>query len=244
MFSCIRASALMFALPVSSALGSVQDKLNEARVALPASAENGFAGEIGYAFDTALNMSTVRFKTSLAPRGIFARMFRSSPAVHTLTAAYEFAGRGRANAPDSIRISFVSDEFSDAPPGNALPQIPQPVLTITLGDSMARFRLGISQKTEVWWPHDSVLRAARSDRDVGAGINFNARPPQMHVTRNATVRLSACAFFGLIAGKNPHGTAAGLPFELNEDVIAGLREFAAGMSSYTAAPNGATCRNR
>jgi hypothetical protein len=222
----------------------VQDKLNESRVSLPAAAENGFAGEIGYAFDTALNISTVRFKTSLAPRGIFARMFRSSPAVHTLTAAYEFAGRGRANAPDSIRMSFVSDEFSDAPPGNAPPRISEPVLTITLGDSMARFSLGISQKTEVWWPHDSVLRAARSDRDVGAGINFNARPPQMHVTRNATMRISVCAFFGLIAAKDLHGTAAGLPFELNEDVIAGLREFAAGMSSDTAAPNGASCHNK
>jgi hypothetical protein len=66
----------------------------------------------------------------------------------------------------------------------------------------------------------------------------------MHVTRNVTVRLSACAFFGLIAGNNLHGTAAGLPFELNEDVIAGLREFAAGMSSYAGAPNGATCGNR
>ncbi|HEV7594045.1 MAG TPA: hypothetical protein VGO33_03525 [Gemmatimonadaceae bacterium] len=234
----------MLALPVSGALGSVQDKLNESRIALPPSAEKGFSGEIAYEFDTALNMSTVRFKTSLAPRGIFARMFQSSPAVHTLTAAYEFMGRGRAGAPDSIRISLTSDEFSDAPPGNGLPRIPQPVLTVTLDDSVARFPLGISQKTEVWWPRDSVSRAAHSDRDVGAGINFNARQPQMHVTRDATVRLSACAFFGLVASKNLHGTVAGLPFELNEDVIAGLREFAAGMSSYGAAPNGATCRNR
>jgi hypothetical protein len=244
MFSCIRASALLLALPVSSALASVQDKLNESRVSLPASADRVFSGEIGYAFDTALNMSTVRFTTSLAPRGIFARMFRTSPAIHTLTAAYEFVGRGRADAPDSIRLSFISDEFSDAPPGNALPRIPDPALTITLGDSMARFPLGISQKTEVWWPHDSVLRAARLDRDVGAGINFNVRPAQMHVTRNSTMRVSACAFFGLIAEKDIHGTAAGLPFELNEDVIAGLREFAAGMSSGAAARSGASCHSR
>jgi hypothetical protein len=244
MFSCIRASALMLALPVSTALGSVQDKLNESRVSLPAAAEKGFSGEMEYAFDTALNMSTVRFNSSLAPRGFFARMFRSSPAVHTLTAKYEFVGRRRADAPDSIRISFISDEFSDASTGNALPPIPAPILTITLGDSMVRFPLGISQKTEVWWPHDSVLRAARSDRDVGPGINLYARPPQMHVTRNATLRVSACTFFGLIAGKDVHGTVAGLPFELNEDVIAGLREFAAGMSSDSAPRNGASCRTR
>jgi hypothetical protein len=244
MFSCIRASVLLFALPVNSALGSVQEKLNESRVSLPAAADKGFSGEIGYAFDTALNVSTVRFNSSLAPRGVFARMFRSSPVVHTLTAVYEFVGRRRADAPDSIRISFISDEFSDASLGNALPPVPAPVLTITLGDSVVRFPLGISQKTEVWWPHDSVLRAARLDRDVGPGINLNARPPQMHVTRNATLRVSACAFFGLIAGKDLHGTVADLPFELNEDVIAGLREFAAGMASDSAARNGQSCRNR
>jgi hypothetical protein len=244
MFSCIRASALMLALPASNALGSVQDKLNESRVSLPASAGTGFSGEIGYAFDTALNMTTVRFKTSLAPRGIFARVFRGSPAVHTLAAAYEVVGRGRADAPDSIRISLISDEFSEASSGNGLPQIPEPVLAITLGDSIARFPLSISQKTEVRWPHDSVLRAARSDWGVGTGINLNARPPQMHVTRNAMLRVSVCAFFGLIAGKELRGTAAGLPFELNEDVITGLREFAAGMSSDTAASNGASCRSR
>jgi hypothetical protein len=244
MFSCIRASALMLALPVSNALGSVQDKLTESRVSLPVSAGTGFSGEIGYAFDTAFNMTTVRFKTSLAPRGIFARVFRGSPAVHTLTAAYEFVGRGRADAPDSIRISLISDEFLEASSGNGLPQIPEPVLAITLGDSMARFPLRISQKTEVSWPHDSVLRATRSDWGVGAGINVNARRPQMHVTRNATVLVSACAFVGLIAGKELRGTAAGLPFELNEDVIAGLREFAAGMSSDTAASNGVSCRSR
>lgn len=244
MFSCTRASALMLALPVSSALGSVQDKLSESRISLPASAERGFSGEIGYAFDTALNMATARFKTSLAPRGILSRIFRASPTVHTLTAAYEFAGRGPRNAPDSIRISLTSDEFSESFSGNGLPQIPEPVLTITLGDSVARFPLGISQKTEVWRSHDTLQRAARPYQAVNAGMNVTAPARQMHVERNATVRLSTCAFLDLIAGKDVHGTAAGLNFDLNEDVIAGLREFAAGMAPYTAALPSVSCRAR
>jgi hypothetical protein len=244
MFSCIRASALMLALPVSSAVGSVQDKLSESRVPVPTSAERGFAGEIGYAFDTALNITTARFKTSLAPRGIFSRIFRGSPTVHTLTADYEFAGRGAGNTPDSIRISLISDEFSESPSGNGLPQMPEPVLTITLGDSVARFPLGISQKTEVWWPHDTVLRAARSYQGVNAGVNVTTLAPQMHITRNATARVSTCAFLSLLARKDVHGTAAGLDFDLNEDVIAGLREFAAGMAADTAALPGVSCRAR
>jgi hypothetical protein len=234
----------MLALPVSGALGSVQDKLNESRIPVPASAERGFAGEIRYAFDTALNMTTARFKTSLAPRGIFSRIFRASPTVHTLTAAYEFAGRGAGNTPDSIRISLISDEFLESSSGNGLPQLPAPVLAITLGDSVARFPLGISQKTEVWWPNDTVRRAARSYQAVNAGMNVTAPAPQMHVTRNVTVRLSTCAFLSLIARKDVHGTAARLDFDLNEDVIAGLREFAAGMAADTARLPSVSCRAR
>src|SRR6202165_4681317 len=101
----IRVSALMLALPLSSVLGSVQDKVNESRIPLPASGERGFSGEIGYAFDTALNVTTARFKTSLASRSILSRIFRGSPTVHTLTAAYEILGRRAVSAPDSIRIS-------------------------------------------------------------------------------------------------------------------------------------------
>ena len=65
MFRCICASALMLALPVGVAHASVQDRISESRVSPPASPERGFSGEMGYAFDTALNMTTVRFKTSL-----------------------------------------------------------------------------------------------------------------------------------------------------------------------------------
>ena len=231
MFWCIRAPAFMLALPLSVALGSVQDKISESRVSLPAAVERGFAGEIGYAFDTALNMTRVRFKASLTRRDILSRIFRRTPTVHTVTAIYTVAGRGVGNAPDSVRISLMSDEVSQSFPENGPPPFPKPVLTITLADSVAWLPLGISQKIEVWSPRDSGQRAVRPSRGEIIAMNRNAPDPQMHVQRTATVRLSTCAFLALLAEKNIRGTVAGLEFEINEDVMAGLREFAAGMAS-------------
>ena len=227
MFWSIRAPALMLALPVSVALGSVQDKISESRVSLPVSVEPGFAGEIGYAFDTALNITRGSFKASLVPRGILSRIFRGTPTVHTLTAAYEVAGHGAGNTPDSIRVSLLSDEFSQSYPGNGPPPFPEPVLTITVADSVARLPLGISQQIEIWPSRDSGLRAVRTPQGTKFGVNLNVPEPQMHVQRTATVRLSTCAFLALLAGKDARGTVAGLEFDINEDVMAGLREFAA-----------------
>jgi hypothetical protein len=237
MFWCIRAPALMLALPVSVALGSVQDKISESRVSLPVSVERGFAGEMGYAFDTALNITHGSFRASLAPRGILSRIFRGTPTVHTLAAAYEVAGRAAGNTPDSIRVSLVSDEFSQAYPGNGPPPFPEPVLTITVADSVARLPLGISQKIEIWRSRDSGMRVVRSSQTRDFGASHNIPEPRMHIRRTATVRLSTCAFLALLAGKDARGTVAGLEFDINEDVMAGLREFAAEFGAGTTARN-------
>lgn len=244
MFWCTPACALMLALPLSSALGSVQDKVNESRIPLPPSGERGFSGEIEYAFDTALNMTTARFKTSLESRGIFSRIFRGSPPVHTLTAAYETVGREPLNAPDSIRISLVSDELSQAYSDNGLSRAPELALTLMLGDSVVRFPMSISQKTELWWPYDGLAREVHAPQGADARINFNAPTPPVHIHRTATVRVSICAFLALVVAKDVHGTAAGLGFELDEDVIAGLREFAAGMAPTTAAQASVSCHSK
>lgn len=244
MFRYICASALMLALPVGVVHASVQDRISESRVSLPASAERGFSGEMGYAFDTARNMTTARFKTSLEPRGIFSRIFRGSPPVHTLTAAYEFAGRGHLKAPDSIRIALVSDELSHAYSDNGLGQAPELALTLVLGDSVVRFPMSISQKTEVWWPYGGLARGVQGPQGADARINFNAPTPPVHIHRTATVRVSICAFLALVAAKDVHGTAAGLGFELDEDAIAGLREFAAGMAPTTAVPASLSCHSK
>lgn len=233
MFWCIRAPVFVLALPLSVALGSPQERIGESRVLLPASVEREFAGEIGYAFDTALNITRARFKASLTRRGILSRIFRGTPAVHTMTATYVVAGRGLSIAPDSIRISLMSDEFSQPFPGNGPPPFPEPVLTIAIADSEARLPLGISQKIEVWSSRDSGQRAVRPLRGENTAMNGNVPEAQMRIQRTATVRLSTCAFFALLAEKNIRGTVAGLEFEINEDVMAGLREFASGMASQT-----------
>jgi hypothetical protein len=244
MFWSIRASALVLALPVSSAVASVQDRISESRVPLPSSDGREHSAEIGYVFDTAHNVTSARFTTSLASRNILSSIFRGAPPVHTLTAAYDFVGRGPLAAPDSIRISLTSDELSQSYSGNGLARAPELVLALMLGDSVARFPLSIRQKTEVWWPRDRELEVARPHRGVDGGINFDAPTPQVHIERTATVRLSACAFFALLAGKDVHGTAGGLDFDLNEDVIAGLREFAAEMTPTGGSGASASCRSR
>ncbi|HEX3534091.1 MAG TPA: hypothetical protein VHT23_07705 [Gemmatimonadaceae bacterium] len=230
MFRCIQASVFVLALPISVALGLPQERISESRVPLPASMERGFAGEIGYAFDTALNMTRARFKAPLSRRGILSRIFRTTPAVHTLTATYAVAGRA-LSAPDSIRISLMSDELSQAVPGNGPPPFPKPVLTIVIADSVVWLPLGISQKTVVWSSRESGQRPVRTSADENMGMNRNAIEAQMHIQRTATARLSTCAFLALLAEKSMRGTVAGLEFEINEDVMAGLREFAAGMES-------------
>jgi hypothetical protein len=236
----LRASPLMLVLAVGSARASVQDRISESRVPLPASTERGFSGEIGYAFDTALNMTTARFKTSLARRNIFARIFQGTPTVHTLTAAYEIVGREPLKAPDSIRISLMSDEWSLSYSDNALAPRPDMVLELALGDSVVRFPMSIAQKTEVWWPHDGGSPSMRSTQVGVAAVNLNVPAPQVHIERTATVRLSTCGFLALLAAKDVHGTAAGLGFELDEDALAGLRQFAAEMTT----PGGGGCRAR
>ena len=233
---CFRAPAFMLALPISVALGSVQEKISESRVSLPASVERGYAGEIAYAFDTALNMTRAQFQASLARRGILASLFRATPAVHTVTAIYAVAGRGVGNAPDSIRISFISDEYSQAFPGNGPPPFPEPVLTVETAGSMASLPLGISQRIEVWSSRDTGLRAIRASGSEITSVNRNVPQAQMHIERTATARVSTCAFLALLAEKSMRGTVAGLEFEINEDVMAGLREFAGGMGQLRCAP--------
>jgi hypothetical protein len=125
----------------------------------------------------------------------------------------------------------MSDEFSQAVPGNGPPPFPAPVLTIVIADSVVRLPLGISQKTVVWSSRDSGQRAVRTSAGEIMGMNRNAIEAQMHIQRTATARLSTCAFLALLAEKSMRGTVAGLEFEINEDVMAGLREFAAGMES-------------
>jgi hypothetical protein len=223
-------AALALSLPLSAARGSQQERINESRVLVPAAGQSAFAGEIEYAFDTALNKTRARFRAPLASRRLISRIFARSP-VHTLVASYEFVGRTSVDRPDSIRVSLMSDEYMEAPSAYRPTLGPQPILLIAIGDSVAQFPLGIAQRTEVWSAAETFFRVNNLSPGASAGINTYRPTSQMHIERTATTWIHACELLALISQKDVHGTVAGLDFELSEEVIAGLRQFAAGLAS-------------
>ena len=246
-------SGLMVALSVNTAQGSTQGTVSESRVSA-ASAGSASSGEIEYAFDTSLNKTSARFKTALASGNFFSRLFSVSHDVHTLIAVYEFGGRARVDPPDAVRLSLISDEFRQAPVGDRPSLGSVPILVITIGDTVLRFPLGIAQRTELSSVPDVVSHLARASWDDRAGINVNARNresgdrhqpmTQLHIERTATAWIPLCDFIALVNGKDVHGTVAGLDFDISEDVLSGLRQFAAEMTPSAAVRTSNGCRSR
>jgi hypothetical protein len=224
-------AALMVSLPVSTARGSQQERISESRVSLPASRPNEFAGEIEYAFDTALNRTTALFRAPLGSRRLLARMFTGAP-VHTIVATYQFGGRAAIDRPDSIRFSLMSDEYVDGAPDyrptfGAQP----PILLIIYDDAIARYNLGVAQRTEMRSAHETYARVNQtSSAAAEARINFSGVATQVHIERTATAWIPVCEFIAIVDARIVHGTVADLDFDLNEDVISGLRQFAAKMA--------------
>lgn len=237
-------AGLAVALPFASASASVvpQVKDSEKRVWPSVSEAGPFSGEIEYSFDTALNKTRARFKISLASRNILLRVFSGPPAVHTLVAVYEFRGRAPADHPDSVRLSLMSDEYKQA----ATQYFPlfgvEPILVMSIGDTVVRYPLGIAQRVEEWEiPNipSSVSRPSRSDEPTRY---FPQLPREIHIERTATASIPICDFLALIYARDVHGTVAGLDFDLNDGVVSGLRAFAAQMSPNAAARDGINCR--
>ncbi len=210
---------------------------------LPASRARALSGEIEYAFDTALNKTQARLETSLASRNILSRMFSGSP-VHTLASIYEFGGHAATITPDSIRLSLSSAEYTQASPGYRPSPAAEPVLIITSEDSVVRFPLDIAQRTEVWSAPDFVSGTTRLPSGENLVTNSHESASQIYTRRTATVRLSTCDFLALINGKNVRGTVAGLDFDLSEEVISRLRQFATEMAPSAAPRGGFGCRSR
>jgi hypothetical protein len=236
-------AALALSLPVRTARGSQQERINESRVLVPAVGESAFAGEIEYAFDTALNKTRARFRAPLGSRSLLSRIFVGSP-VHTIVAAYEFGGRTAVDRPDSIRLSLMSDEYMDASPGYRPTLGAQPILLITFGDSVALFPLGIAQRTEVWSAPEPFPRVNNSSPGSDTRANSYRGVAQVHIERTATAWLRTCELLALTSQKDVHGTVAGLDFELSEEVIAGLRQFAAGLAPSAVGRIGVSCGSK
>ena len=224
----IGVAALMLSLPVSVARGSQQERINESRASLPTSRSNEFVGEIEYSFDTALNMTRARFSAPLGSRRLLARMF-GGPPVHTLVAAYEFAGHVAVDHPDSIRFSLLSDEYADELPDyHPMFDTKPPILEISIGDSIARFPLGIAQKIEVRWAPETYARASHLSPGAEIGTNFYRPVSRVHMHRTATAWLRTCELVALSNRNEVHGVVAGLEFAIGQEVLAGLQRFAEG----------------
>lgn len=234
---------LAVALPFASASASVvpQAKDSEKRVWPSVSEAGSFSGEIEYSFDSALNKTRARFKTSLASGNILVRILSGPPAVHTLVAAYEFRGRAPANHPDYVRLSLMSDEYKQA----AEQYFPllgvEPTLVVSIGDTVVRYPLGIAQRVEEWEVPNIPSSVSPPPRGRELTRNLPHLPREIHIERTATALIPICDFLALVYTRNVRGTVAGLDFDLNDGVVSGLRAFAAQMNPNTAARDGIKC---
>ncbi|GAC1418553.1 MAG: hypothetical protein NVSMB53_17530 [Gemmatimonadaceae bacterium] len=145
-------AGLAVALPFASVSAFVVPQANDSEKRVwPSISEAGpLSGEIEYSFDTALNKTRARFKTSLASGNILVRVLSGPPTVHTLVAVYEFRGRAPAAHPDHVRLSLMSDEYKQASEQYFPLLGVEPTLVVSIGDTVVRYPLGISQRVEEW----------------------------------------------------------------------------------------------
>ena len=244
-------AGLAVALPFASAFASVvpQVKASEKRVWPSVSEDSPFSGEIEYSFDTALNKTSARFKTSLASRNILVRVLFGPPAVHTLVAVYEFRGRVPTDRPDSVRLSLMSDEYRQSATEyrqSATHYSPsfgvEPILVVSIGDTVIRYPLRIAQRVDEWEAANIPSSGSHPSRGREPTINLPHLPREIHIERTGTALIPICDFLALVYARNVRGTVAGLDFELNDGVVSGLRAFAAQTNLNTAARDGVNCR--
>ena len=221
--------ALALAVPVDESWASPTENDAQQRIFLPASPSEAFSGEIEYDFDTLRNVTRARFQASLDAHGILGRMFLPAPTVHTIIATYQFAGRSITRVPDSIRISFLSDEYVEQSreERTELPPAVRPLLELNTARMHARYGIAFAQRM-VSKSGDSILQERLHLQDRHMPVQM-LQTRQVQITRTATSFLSICEFVELISEEDVKGTVASLDFALSHRVIAGLREFASQM---------------
>jgi hypothetical protein len=238
-------AGLALGLPFAPASASVipQARDSDPRVSPSLSETVPFSGEIKLAFDAAVNKTRVRFSSSLASGNVLVRVFLGAPAVHTLIAEYEFGGRAPGYRPALVRVSLISDEYKQT----SSPDFPllgvDPILAVSLGDTVARYHLGIAQMVEEWLAPARTSSVSPPPRGDDA-IRYYEQllPREIHIERTATAFIPICDFLALVSARNVHGTVAGLDFDLNDGVVSGLRQFAAKMTPEAAAQDRTNCR--
>src|SRR4051812_14945193 len=220
-----------FALLIPAAMRGMPDASTIApqRTWQPPATAEAFSGEMQYEFDSTLNRTSARFVVALGSRGIVHKIFFSNPVVHTLVVSYKYAGMRASRGPDTVRVSFKSDEYTYSAVENGAFPAMDAYLEIALGEQRLTYPLAIAQRTEV-----TATPAARNHE--GAYLRGDAplgrSAPSMveiHVARTATAWLPICDFLELTNQQEIRGSVAGLEFSLDREAVAGLRRFAAEM---------------
>jgi len=222
-------SGLVLALCVRTASAIPQLGSSERRVLPQVSQPDAFSGAIEYSFDTALNRTSARLETPLGSRNVLTRVLFGPPTVHTLIAAYDFRGRVLPHHPDSVRLTLMSDEFEQ----ESSDYVPHfrvvPILTVPVGDTVFRYPLAIAQMTEDLPANLPSRVPLQTSRDAPIGYSQQIGH-EIHIARTATASIPICDFLTFLSAGKVQGTAAGLDFDLDEPVVAGLRAFAAKMN--------------
>ncbi|MGZ3333210.1 MAG: hypothetical protein ACXU9R_14300 [Gemmatimonadaceae bacterium] len=234
MKALIVAVSLMWA---AQADASTQEALNERHLASSSTAS--FRGEIDYSFDSSLNRTKALYRTSLESGDLIKRLF-TSPQVHTLVVAYEFEGRTNPAIPDAVGLTLLSDEYY-ARPLDARPTLRSPLLIIRIGETEFRYPVAIAEMSEAW-SEPVRERYQLSDAESRyAHVHINPVPIQVHVQRRATAWIPICEFLLLVNGRVARGTVAALAFDMSDEVLEGLRRFAAEMALLASGPSQPAC---
>jgi hypothetical protein len=206
------------------ASGSENDM--DQQLVLPNAPTEPFSGQVEYSFDTALNMTRVRFSAPLDSRGMLRRIFLAPPVVHTLIASYEFAGHSITHIPDAIRLTLISDEYVDSVAAEeSLMVAPDRGLQLVVGGKVTRYGVSVAERTR------STPIAAVGPRNLGGERNgrFLTQMPerqQVRISRTVTSLLSICEFLDLIKQNEAKGRVGELDVAISHGVILGLRHFA------------------
>src|SRR3954471_14089042 len=129
---------LALALPFgrASAIVVPQENRSELRARAAIADAAPLNGEIQYDFDTAVNKTRARFTSSLIHGHSFLSIIRGRPPVHTIIAVYQLAGRAAGSWPESVQLSFLSEEFKQLESENQPAWAFEPTFVITLRDSL------------------------------------------------------------------------------------------------------------
>lgn len=215
---------MMLAFAFSTVGASTQDTLNEKRLA--SSVIASLPADISYTFDPSLNTTHATYKTSLGSKGFFKRVFKGSPAVHTLIVSYDFDGRRSSALPEGVQVTLISDEDRADAPENTLADQNSVPLEITVDGSSLRYSASISRRIAT--QTDSVWRVNRSieSKYPNALIEFNPRR-SAHVHQTATAWIPIREFLTLTQAEKASGSIGRLDFQFSNDALSSLRRFAA-----------------